>query len=203
MIYSNDGKLVLSSDLWQLTIGVNSKVNWKKKGKLFHLTIFKGSAILEKVSERKAYLQLNTPNSSSTGEIDNFFIHVSEMSTKIWMTKGELDFKLKSVSFQESVASGELLEYRSGDTAIHKIKVDENLLTELQDKVLEHDSDDIQNQTAVDEEKLALVAKIKAHRKENRFYNRTQRNQVIQSIQEAVLLDSGFIFSIPLSPPPR
>jgi hypothetical protein len=132
LIFSNQGKLVLSNDLWNLTLGTDSKVKWKREGKVFHLTILQGSAVLKKLSERKVYLQLNTPSSSSTGEIDDFFVHVDEMTTKVWMNQGELDFELKNVVLKEKVGSGQLLEYRSGDTMIHKVNVSDEILGKLE-----------------------------------------------------------------------
>ena len=132
IIYSNQGKLVLSNDLWNLTLGVDSKIRWRREGKVFHLSIMQGTAILKKVSDRKVYLQLNTPNSNSTGEITNFLVHVNEMTTKVWLNQGELDFNLKSVSLKQKVESGQLLEYRNGDTMIHKVNVSDEVLGKIE-----------------------------------------------------------------------
>lgn len=201
LVFSNNGKLILENDLWNLTLGIDSKVKWRREGKVFHLTVLQGSAVLKKLSDRKVYVQLNTPNSSSTGEINDFFVHVNEMTTKVWMNEGDLDFKLNSVILKEKVKSGQLLEYRNGDTMIHKVSVNDEVLGKLEKDVLSSDPKLSTEHSAVNEAEVGRIALSNARRKENRSYYRTQRAELIQSIQEAVLLDGAFTFSIPTPPP--
>lgn len=203
LVFSNQGKLVLSNDLWNLTLGMDSKVKWQRMGKVFHLTIMQGSAVLKKVSDRKVYLQLNTPSSSSTGEVADLFVHVNEMTTKVWMNQGELDFKLNSVTLKEKVGTGQLLEYRSGDTMIHKINVSDDLLQKIEKDILARNPKLSVSHSAVDIDRVKSMAQSNLRRKENRTYYRHQRAELVQSIQEAVLEDGAFIFSIPVSPPPK
>jgi len=207
IVFSNKGKLVLKNDLWQITLGQNSKVKWSNEGKVWQLNVMQGTAMLSKLSDRKAYLQLKTPQSLSSGEIQNLLVYVNQDQTKLWLSEGELnihsDEASKSKMVKSKLSNGEFLEYRSNDTVMYKVTVSDQLLDEIEASVLNDQIEALDGQTAIAAGLLAKKRLDNQHRKASQNYSREQRSELIQSIQEAVLEDGAFSFSIPVSPPPK
>jgi len=208
VIHSNGGTLFLSSDLWELTLGKNSRAKWRNEGKVWSLDLMEGSAVVKKVSARKAFLELKTPQLQSKGEIQEVLIYTNLELSKLWLSKGEMKFQsyhehLKLPGLTKKIAESTLLEYHKGSTVVHTRSVNNDILDQFELELLENKHESLKDHSAINHEKMNLIARSIKRRKENRNYFRGQRSELIESIYEAVLEDTSFTFSFPISPPPN
>ena len=208
ILETNGGSLQLSSDLWSLTLGINTKAKWRQDGKVLNIQLIKGSAMLKKVSARKAYVQFQTPQALSKGEIESVLVQSDNDSTKIWLNEGKLDFQsydghLKAGILKDNIQSATLFEYQTGSTRTHKVAVNREILSYYSKKLSEGNDNVLKNESAIDQKALEKSIIAVEQRQQIRSYIRAQRSELIESIYEAVLEDASFSFSIPIVPPPR